>query len=291
MLTVLLLACAPEPAPEVVPNTVAEEVAPGPELARPKDAWIGKRVAEAEARLGSSEAGQRLWNAMQAHGGLVTWYSGGPLRFRFDYRPVSGKRPRDTQNLVDPWSARAVHTTPSGARFGWDGSEAWTLVPEGVDFAMNARFWSLTPYYFVAIPFVLADPGVQLALEGQATFGGEPYDLLRATFTDGTGDAPDDFYVLYLHPETHHVRAIRYVVSYPGFYPEGGHGAEKLMAYDGAQNVGGVQLPTGFRTFTFDGTKAGELVTEIGFENVAFDPAAPESAFAKPEGATVQEGW
>lgn len=279
---VAVLACSP--APTSAPD-------PAPELARPADAWVSQRVAEAQKRLASSEAGSRLWSAMEAHGGLETWFSAGPLRFHFDYRPLGEGRARDTHNLVDPWSSRAVQTTPTGARFGWDGAQAWTLVPEGAELSINPRFWALTPYYFVGIPFVLGDAGVQLALDGQAMFEGEAYDLVRATFADGTGDAPDDFYVLYLHSDTSHVRAIRYVVSYPGFHPEGGHGAEKIMAYDGSRSVGGVRFPTGFRTFTFDGTAPGELVTEVGFDDVAFDPDVPASAFSMPEGATVHEGW
>ncbi len=175
----------------------------------------------------------------------------------------------------------------SAAAFGWTGEEAWVM-PDSAELPTNARFWSLTPYYFVSMPFVLADPGVNLALDGQMTFEGQDYDLVRATFDAGTGDAPDDYYLLLIAPETNRIGGVRYVVSYPGFFPEGGHTQEKLMIYDGAQTVDSITLQQGFRSFAWTDDGVGEPSASGTLTAVRFVPDAPDSLFAMPEGAAVQ---
>ena len=269
---------------------------PSASLARAPDEWIATRVGEAQARLATSPAGQLVWAAIEAHGGLQTWYANGPIAFRFAYAPVD-RPPTDTRQLVDTWASRAVHTVPdtAGIAFGWDGQQAWVSQPDAEALPRSPRFWALTPYYFVGVPFVLADPGVNLELAGEMTVEGRPMDLVRATFGEGVGDAPDDYYILLVDRETKRVGGVRYVVSYPGFFPEGGHGPEKLMTYDGEQTVAGITLPTTYRTFALtleqNAVTIGDVVTNTTLTEVSFEPATLDSAFRVPEGASIIEGY
>ncbi len=281
VLLLLLVGCTAEPEP-------AASGGPPAALARPSDAAVAERVADATARLEASEGGRLVLEAADAHGGLARWYANGPLHFRYAYDRLDGNPPLDTEQTVDTWSSRAVHTMmpDSAARFGWTGSEAWVAGADSLP--TNARFWSLTPYYFVAMPFVLADPGVNLELAGEMTAEGRSYALVRATFDAGTGDAPDDYYYLLLDPETRRVGGVRYVVSYPGFFPEGGASPERLMLYDGAQTAGGITLQEGFRSFAWTGDGAGEPSARGTVTNLRFVPDAPDSLFARPPDATVQ---
>ncbi|MEP0548383.1 MAG: hypothetical protein ABJF88_15710 [Rhodothermales bacterium] len=283
---VLVAGCASDPAPRADADTPAETVA----LAAPSPNEVEVRVGEAQARLAESEAGRRVWASIVAHGGLARWYGNGPLHFRYRYERGGDEPAIDTEQTVDTWSSRARHTVmpDSSASFGWTGDTAW-IQPAGADISTNARFWSLTPYYFVAMPFVLADPGVNLALDGQMTAEGETYDLVRVTFDAGTGDAPDDYYVLLLDPKTDRVGGVRYVVSYPGFFPEGGTTPERLMLYDGAQTVSGITLQEGFRSFAWTANGVGEPAAQGTVSGARFVPDAPDSLFAMPAGADVQE--
>ncbi len=265
----------------------------GPDRAAPSDRDVDARVAEADARLGETEAGRLVAQAIEAHGGLAAWYRAGPLRYRYTYtRLDSTGAPAgdaiDTRQLVDPWSARAVHTlaADSSVGFGWTGTEAWAR-PAGAELPTDARFWSLTPYYFVSIPFVFADPGVRLEVAPPDSVEGRPVDVVHVTFEPGTGDAPDDTYDLLLDPATKRVRGVRYVVSYAAFNPDGGHTPETRMLYDGAQTVGGVTLQQGFRSFdsATGHPKARGTLTEL-----TTAPDAPSAAFARPEGAEVRGG-
>jgi hypothetical protein len=270
---------------------------------RPSDRAVDARVAEATARLAATDAGRRVLAAIDAHGGLATWYRNGPVRWRYRYVRLDSTGapagdPLDTRQLVDPWSARAVHTlaspTPeegaadSTVRFGWTGAVAWA-VPDVEAVPTDPRFWALTPYYFVAMPFVLADPGVRLETADTLTVEGTTYDQVRVTFDPGTGDAPDDYYYLLVDPATDRVGAVRYVVSYSPFNPDGGHTPETVMLYDGAQTVGGVTFQEGFRSFLWDGSARGPGPAKARgtLTEVAFAPDTPGAAFEAPAGAEI----
>lgn len=273
----------------------AEEmtITPVAEQARKSPSVVAERVAEARARLQESEAGQIMWEAIQAHGGLDTWFANGPLSFRFAYHSLTSDRVRDTWQDIDQWSSRAVHRMADNpdVSFGWDGQQAW-IKPAGADIDLNARFWALTPYYFVGVPFVLADPGVNLEIESQIEFEGTVYNQVRATFGDGVGDAPDDYYIVLINPMTQRVGGVRYIVTYPGFFPDGGHSEEKLMAYDGVKEVDGLRFMDSMRSFKMnkDGS-VGEQVTKSTFSDVKFLPNIPSAHFDTPAGAQVLEGY
>ena len=281
----LLLGCETTTTP---PASVPE----AERVARVSGDALDARVGEATERLGATEGGRRVLAAIEAHGGLAAWWGNGPLAFRYQYRRAEGD-PLDTFQAVDAWSSRARHwTAPDSAmQYGWTGEEAWTL-PDSADLGTNARFWSLTPYYFVGMPFVLADPGVNHTPEAAVTLDGRTYDTVRITFDPGTGDAPDDYYVLLLDPETSRVGGVQYVVSYPGFFPEGGSTPETTMLYDGAQTVSGPQgeivLQEDFRSFVSTPDGLGTARATGSVTDTRFLPDAPDSLFAMPAGAGVQ---
>ena len=145
----------------------------------------------------------------------------------------------------------------------------------------------------MGLPFVLADPGVNLEMLDEAQFEGTTYDVVKATFAAGTGDAPDDYYVLYIDRETSRVRAIRYVVSYKGFRPDGGHGPEKLMSYDGDISASGLTFAASHRTFEFNEEtgEVGEKVTDVTVSDVAFKRDVAIDYYEPPAEAKVIEGW
>lgn len=269
------------------------EAASQPTPSAVSPAAIDARVTEANERLARSEAGALVRRAIDAHGGLRAYFTNGALRFRFRYAPLGERAPIDTVQTIDTWSARAVHhlTDQPEVRFGWDGDVAW-LTPADAQVPTNPRFWALTPYYFVGVPFVFADPGVQLERIEPEVFEERTYERVRVTFGDDVGDAPDDYYILLVEAATGRVGGVRYIVSYPGFFPDGGHSPEKLMIYDGAQEVAGITFPQTFRTFALDEDgKPSERVTDSTLTDVAFEGAVDDARFAPPEGAAIIEGF
>lgn len=252
--------------------------------------WILNRVEKAKARLNASEAGKVIWNAMEAQGGLDTWYSNGYLSFRFDYQPLDGATRRNSFQTIDTWNNKARHTSyeDSTAIFGWDGKEAWIKAKDSTSFKYDTKFWALTPLYLAAHPFILDGEGVLLELLNKKEYKGVLQDVVKVTFSSNIGDAPDDYYILYFDMNTHIISAIRYIVSYPAYFPDGGHAPEKIMEIIGQKKTDGILLPTGLKTHWLnEDEEMGEYITQIDISDVNFSAEVPDGYFSKPEGAKL----
>tara|TARA_R110000751_G_scaffold246631_1_gene346513 strand:+ start:368 stop:1273 length:906 start_codon:yes stop_codon:yes gene_type:complete len=278
-------------------QTVKEEVDTNTEVKTTEakydipDSWIQKRVGAANKRLNATEAGKVLWSAMEAHGGLNKWYSNGYFSFHFNYAPVNGKGIRDSYQTIDTWSNKARHNsiTDPTSSFGWDGEEAWVKAKDSTSFAYDTQFWALTPLYFSGQPFVLDGEGVNLELLPEQEFQGTMQKVIKATYDAGVGSAPDDYYILYVNTKTNLVDAFKYIVSYPEYFPNGGHAPEKITVTQGTTTVDGIVFATGFKTYwsTNDKDGLGEYITKIDVSDISFSPTVEENFFSKPEGAKV----
>ena len=242
--------------------------------------------------MSTTEAGRLVAQSIAAHGGLATWLAKGTIEFDYDYAPVGAKSERRySRNHVDLYRARAVHEAlgeGATARFGYNGEAAW-ITPAKDAFPSGPRFWSTTPFYFVGIPFVLADEGAVYTRLPDAPLDGAPHALVKVSYAPGTGDSPDDYYVLYLAPKTNRVAAIRYVVAYPGYFAKGMHSPEKLMRYGEQKTIDGLTIATRYATHAWgqDTQNIGVVVTEIRVDNVAFGATLEGARFDPPAGAHV----
>ncbi|CDF77944.1 lipoprotein [Formosa agariphila KMM 3901] len=289
LLALSVIACKDAPKQDVSTpqqeETVASAAYPIP------NTWIEKRVASANKRLNATEAGQVLWRAMEAHGGLEKWYSNGYFSFHFDYRPLNGKGVRDSYQTIDTWSNKARHnsiTDPENI-YGWDGEVAWVKAKDSTSFTYDTQFWALTPIYFSGQPFVLDGEGVNLELLADVEFKGELQKVVKATYDAGVGSAPDDYYILYINAKTNLVDAFKYIVSYPEYFPNGGHAPEKTTVVQGTTTVDGIVLATGFKSYMSADAKdgLGEYITDIFVSDFSFSPTVEDNYFSKPEGAEV----
>jgi len=256
------------------------------------DAWIQKRVEAANKKLNATEAGKVLWSAMEAHGGLDTWYANGYFSMHFDYKPLNGKGIRDSYQTIDTWSNKARHHSIADPTsiYGWDGKEAWIKAKDSTSFEYDTQFWALTPLYFSGQPFILDGEGVNLELLPDVVFKGATQKVIKATYDAGVGSAPDDYYILYINAETHLLDAFKYIVSYPEYFPNGGHAPEKITVVQGTTTVNGIVLVTGFKTY-WSSQEAenglGEYITKIDVSDMSFSPTVEDNFFSKPEGAEV----
>lgn len=288
LLSFLALSCKNTKEADKVLTTLKSEKQ-AQDLAKAPDSWIEKRVESARTRLMSSEAGKIVWAAMEAHGGLSKWYGNGPISFHFNYQPLDGGTTRDTYQTVDTWSLNAKHISAadSSDRYGLNNGQYW-LDADSTAFMYNTRFWSLTPIYFVGQPFILDGSGVNLQKLDQKEYKSSPQNVIKVTFDSGTGDAPDDYYILYFDSRTHRLNAIRYIVSYPGYFEKGEHLPEKFMELLGEQVVSGIYLPTGYKTYWLnDNEKPGEHITNISLSEVEFLPGLGASFFDIPSDAQL----
>jgi hypothetical protein len=281
----LLLAACRTPGPDA---SAGPQPASHP-ASRPAGA---QRADEARARLGATEAGRLVLAATEAHGGLEAWFAGGALAFRYDYVPVQGAR-RTSMQTVDLLGARAYHDleAPAVGKLAFDGHQAWMQLEPPEPFA--ARFWALTPYYFVGMPFVLGDPGVILTKldedPGPAGFSG--VDVVKATFAPGTGDAPEDYYILYLEQASRRLLALRYVVTYAPFFEGKPARAspEKLLVYEDLAPAGPLTLARRHTFYAFGEGHRGEKVTDATVSAVTYGAPFDPARLLMPPGATLDE--
>ena len=256
--------------------------------------WIKERVAKAKDKLEKSEAGKIIWQAMESAGGLEKWYSNGPISFQFDYVPVGKGARRNSTQVIDTWNNKAVHhdiENPT-ASYGWDGKDAWVTMKDTAYFEYNLRFWAMTPIFFLAQPFNFDGEGVILEKLDDKVLNDITYDAVKITFEAGTGDAPDDYYINYFDKKTHQLAVLRYIVSYPKYFKNGGHTPEKTMTLHNFKTVNGITLPTGYKTYmtSEDEGLAGDVVTDITVSDIKFLPETKKAAFDIPKGAHIMEG-
>lgn len=249
------------------------------------------RAAEALARLESSEGGRIVARAIEAAGGLATWYATPTSAYAWEYSN-SGSNIRFKSYLVaDNRTRRIYHDLvelgtpddprPFEGRFAWDGTDAW-IWPADVE-AVNPRFWASTGFYFSSIPFVLADPGLTYEVLPDEELDGVTYDMVRVGYEPGIGDA-NDTYTLYVDPETDRLRAIRYTVTYGGRPARG----ETLFYYDDYVTVDGLTVPTRFRGYRFADGEKGAFRNEAWVTDISFRQPFDESRLAMPAGGRVQ---
>ncbi len=173
----------------------------------------------------------------------------------------------------------------NGAVVVFDGKDAW-VSPADADWP-RARFDVLTWAYFWAAPYKLNDAGAKLETTGTRSLRGKDYDTARLTFDAGTGDAPDDWYVVYRNPATGQLTAMAYIVT----FGKDRATAEKephAIVYEDFQTFAGIPVPTRwtFWNWSEDQGIFGEPIGEVTLANVTF-PEPPAGAFTKPDGATA----
>jgi hypothetical protein len=174
----------------------------------------------------------------------------------------------------------------------FDGEAAW-VAPDSAALP-RARLNLLTWPYFAAAPHKLDDPGTQLERRGRMPVRQAPprddaaasptMPAARLTFAAGTGDSPDDWYMLYRDPQTNRLAAMGYVVTYGAATAESA--TPHAIVYSGYQSVEGVPLPTAWTFYNWSEAKGphGEPTGRVTLRDPRF-VSPPDSAFAPPAGA------
>ncbi len=145
---------------------------------------------------------------------------------------------------------------------------------------------ALLNYYFVNLPWLTMDPGVVLGDPGTGRLWDDPteYVTIKMTFEPGIGDAPDDYYMLYINPTTRLLKACRYIVTYAGVLPEGAESTpEHIFVFDEFETVDGLTVPTRCSIYELDRT----LFASSEILDWSFSKTLDASRMIMPEGAVV----
>jgi hypothetical protein len=259
-LSCLVLAGCTQPVPE-------REIAPAPEASGPAVPDIVQEMVD-------------------AHGGLSKWRDAPTVSFEDALKLPGAEAPLVSRVTVEQGSRRLYTEFPeTGMRLAWDGEKAWSV---GWKLPMPPRFLSNLNYYFLNLPWLAFDPGVNLEVTGRTKIldDSPEYVEVKMTFDAGVGDTPDDYYYLYIDPDTGRLNATRYIVTYQALLPEGVESTpEHILVFDETTTVDGLIVPTHYTVYELDGS----LYATCSIQGWSFSRPFDESSLEMPEGATVDE--
>ena len=223
---------------------------------------------------------------IEAHGGMEAWADAPTVSFEDEWRRGDAEAGNVSVVTVEQGSRRAFIDYPgSDMRMAWDGSKAWS---ENWQAQAPPRFMALLNYYFLNLPWLTQDPGVILAPPQEGQLWDDPvrYLTIRMTFESGVGDTPDDYYVLYIDPETYRLAACEYVVTYSDLLPEGVSASQPhVLVYDEWMEVDGLLVPARFTIYELDRS----VYASCRIRDWSFSKTFDESRMTMPAGAILDE--
>lgn len=231
--------------------------------------------------LAAAEPAAPFRDAVEKAHGAAAWPKGQALQADFSIR--FGDKSWAGTFTMDRDMSLVRLDAKDGTTIVFDGKEVWMTPPDSK--FSGPRFWIFTPPYFALLPFKLGDQGARLAPAGQKSIDGATYEVAKLTFMPGTGDAPDDWYLLFRDPKTGRVDATAYIVT---FARSGAKSPAEphILRYLDFKTVDGVTIATRWQFFNWNEAQGqnGAMLGEWTLANVKFVPATP-ATFQRPDGA------
>ena len=238
------------------------------------------KVPEAE----TADLPADLVATLDAHGGLAAWE---------EFRQLGYAMPRgedqETQ-LVDLYDRREYIKQPAAEgeepiEMGFDGENVW--ITADTTYKGNPLFYKNLMFYFYAMPWVLADPGIAYSPAEPIIFDGVTYPGILVGYDDGVGFSPKDNYRLHYDPTTKKMRWLGYTVT-----GRSGKSSDKFswIEYPTWSDHGGVELADSLVWYTTENNLPGAPRNTRIFSDVKISKeAAGAEAFARRAGARVVE--
>jgi hypothetical protein len=232
-----------------------------------------------ESEISSQESiPSALAQALVAHGGLAHWQA----QQRLEYDVYRKGSLLDHQLIA--LRSRKVLLTSDAYTIGYDGTQHW-ISPDTTAFAGDVRFYHNSQFYFMALPFLFADPGIRYEPLEPRTIRDQTYEGVRIGFEPGVGDASNDEYLAYFDPDTHHLSWLLYTVTYFSGKPSGRYSARWYQAWS---EVNELLLPERVISYRWEDDILGEVRDTIYYRNVQLSEIPPdESMFLMPTAAVV----
>lgn len=219
---------------------------------------------------------ENLQKVLDAHGGLDKWNSFAALTFGIE------KDFGTEINHVNLWDRRD-YIKGENFEMGFDGKNIW--LKADTSYKGNAIFYHNLMFYFYAMPFLLADDGINYSEDKPLEFEGKSYPAIHITYDKGVGASDLDEYILYYDPETYQMAWLGYTATY--FSKERKKQFNKIR-YDDWVNVEGVLLPQSISWYKVEEDKVTEPRNKVVFSELALmKDAHRDGTFAMPEGGEV----
>jgi hypothetical protein len=216
---------------------------------------------------------------LEAHGGIDHWKKEKTLKFTIGDS-------EDSQQYIVDLTYRRDKIITLNYEMGYDGKEAW-VVNKKEEYKGNAAFMHNLMFYFYAMPFILADEGLNYSSVEDKRILGKTYKGIQVTFDTGVGASSGDEYILYYDRETHNMEWLAYKATFgadtkPEWY--------NYIHYDQWLNVNGLILPTSIAWHVVENGEVKEEKNRVDFNTISLSQTAqPSSFYAKPANAMSSE--
>ncbi len=122
----------------------------------------------------------------------------------------------------------------------------------------SVRFAAYTWSYFFMLPYKLSDDGTQWEDYSSTAESESGVDAMKLSFESGTGDAPDDWYIVFADEKLHRITHAAYIVTAGASQAEAEEDPHAI-AYDDYSVVQGVPIA---HSWTFWGWREGKGLTD-----------------------------
>ncbi|MBT8280269.1 MAG: hypothetical protein KJO16_01735 [Muriicola sp.] len=245
---------------------------------------IPKEQADAEMNSENVEAvaeqyPQALSEVFKAHGGLEIWKNQKYLSYKMP------KKSGTEKHQIDLYSRKDIVETEDFS-MGYDGQDVWLSDPDG-KYKGDPVFYHNLMFYFYAMPFVLADDGIEYFETEAISYNGKEYPGIGIRYEDGIGTSPEDEYYLHYDPDTKQMAWLGYTVTYrTGMPSDDIH----WIRYDNWIDVSGLLLPESITWHKVEEGKIGEPRNTVPFQEIKVsEQAADQEVFARPENAETRK--
>lgn len=214
----------------------------------------------------------------QAHGGIAKWEKMNNLCFEIE-------KPSGVEVHSTDLKSRKARIEHKDWTIGFDGNEVW-LDQDSTYYKGNARFYHNLYFYFYAMPFIVADPGINYSpFQEPLKMDGKTYPGTLISYNDGVGDSPKDEYIIYHDKETGQMAWLGYTVTYRDNQKKD---TFSYIKYGEWQEVNGLMLPKTITWYTVEDGKPVAPRSSVTFTKVnVTENQLDASMFTKPEGAEV----
>ncbi|MGO4912910.1 DUF6503 family protein [Leeuwenhoekiella sp. W20_SRS_FM14] len=210
---------------------------------------------------------------LDAHGGLDTWDTYKTLAFTIPGEPVSETQTIDLHSRKD-------HIQRGTASLGFDGEQVWLHDPEN-SYKGNPEFYHNLMFYFYAMPFVLADPGIIYEKTEALVVSDTSYPGLKISFEENIGSSANDEYYLYYDTETYQMRWLGYTATFGA--AEKGTGINYIN-YSDWMPVQDLILPKSISWYAVEEGKPTVPRNTVNFTEPSLSPEARAETFYSKNG-------
>ncbi|MDF1696904.1 MAG: hypothetical protein P1U56_13765 [Saprospiraceae bacterium] len=174
-------------------------------------------------------------------------------------------------------SLMKIFTTPNSSAIRVDKKDgASTVMVNGSIYSdadstqwNREKFGVYTYQYFFMAPYKFSDEGTIWKKMNEVVMEGKPMERAMLTFEAGTGDAPDDWYIVYADEDSHLVQYIGYIVTGGGTSVEEAEKNAHAIKYSDYETIANIPFATKWEFFDFNREKGlGDKIGEGHLRNI-----------------------